>query len=113
MLTKCGCAIYVHLQLDLLKFYLAILKKINKLKKNTNKSSAGVVSAPKRKVCREREVNREELVSSRSSFVFSSKYGGALLFLIAPTEDTVEFYFFIFLLHISQMEHPPHPRVVV
>lgn len=27
MLTKCGCAIYVHLQLDLLKFYLAILKK--------------------------------------------------------------------------------------
>ena len=22
---KCGCAIYVHLQLDLLKFYLAIL----------------------------------------------------------------------------------------
>lgn len=26
MLTKCGCAIYVHLQLDLLKFYLAILK---------------------------------------------------------------------------------------
>lgn len=22
----CGCAIYVHLQLDLLKFYLAILK---------------------------------------------------------------------------------------
>lgn len=25
MLKKCGCAIYVHSQLDLLKFYLAIL----------------------------------------------------------------------------------------
>ena len=32
MLTKCGCAIYVHLQLDLLKFYLAILKKKKKKK---------------------------------------------------------------------------------
>lgn len=27
VLTKCGCAIDVHLQLDLLKFYLAILGK--------------------------------------------------------------------------------------
>lgn len=82
MLTKRGCAIYVHLQLDLLKFYLAILKRFSWCRFCAVHVSAAC------SLQRTREVNsREELVSSWSSvFVCSFRHGGALLLLIAPVE---------------------------
>lgn len=82
MLTKCGCAISVHLQLDLLKFYLAILKMLSWC------CFCAVHVSAARSLQRTREVNsREELVSSWSSaFVCSFRHGGALLVLIAPGE---------------------------
>lgn len=82
MLTKRGCAISVHLQLDLLKFYLAILKMFS-----CCCFCAVHVSAAWR-LQRTREVNsREELVSGWSSAsVCSFRHGRALLLLIAPGE---------------------------
>lgn len=82
MLTKRGCAISVHLQLDLLKFYLAILKTFSWC------GFCAVHVAAAWSLQRTREVNsREELVSSWSSApVCSFRHGGALLLLIAPAE---------------------------